>query len=133
VNVPQLCLSVLGGHGIDVVSKAVTKCLKVVPRAPLPDKIEQKKEDRGQLDSRDQSPLANLYPMYPPAPGFPYGAYNPYPMFNGGAPMRGNARPYAPGPRFLKRRAPLKCHFCDSADHLVKDCPSMKEAKKKIN
>ena len=109
LDLPSLCLSVMGGKAADIITKAVSKCLKVESKS-----VESKKEVS--QPKPEDSPLYNLYP--------PQQAYQPQPYYNFGY-MRGfRGRPSQFRPRG-------GCHFCGSTSHMVKDCADMKEAKEK--
>lgn len=134
VNIANLCLTVLGGQGADLVSKAVNKCIKEGQN--LGSKCEgvkmrgEMEQDQGSKGSN--SPLAGLYPMYSTpllgAPGFQPYPFHPFSNFGTYSRPRG----YRPMGGMGRRNASrLACHFCDSTQHLVKDCELMKAARRK--
>lgn len=134
VNIANLCLTVLGGQGADLVSKGVNKCIKEGQN--LGSKCEgvkmrgEMEQDQGSKGSN--SPLAGLYPMYSTpllgAPGFQPDPFHPFSNFGTYSRPRG----YRPMGGMGRRNASrLACHFCDSTQHLVKDCELMKAARRK--
>ena len=129
----HFCLTTLSGKAGDVITKALSKCLK------------KQKTDKSinnpvsETDTRvPVSHLANLYPpllstgyQYPShIPSAPYGFQ--YPGQYPGMPMY-QSRPYAMGRRaaWKQWRARGACLFCESTEHQVKDCQKMKLAKSK--
>ena len=108
LDITSLCLSVLGGKAADVITKAISKCLKTEAKSDC------KKTDL--CPQPESSPLHNLYAPYP----VPYS----FPASFGGFPRGSRSRPR----QFRPRGA---CHFCGSYQHMVKDCEKMKAAKPK--
>ena len=136
VNMANLCLTVLGGQGADIVSKAVNKCIKEgYNLGPKREGMKAKGEGEQDQGSRGlSSPLAGLYPMYPPplgffnAPGYQQYPFQPFSNFG----LYGKQRPYkGPGGMGKRGTGRMACHFCDSTQHLVKDCELMKAARRK--
>lgn len=113
LDIASLCLSVMGGKAADVITKAISKCMRV-------EKSVESKKEFSPPKSED-SPLYNLYPSQPPyaiPPQIPpyYGSY---------------ARGYNPGFRGRNRFRPRSaCLFCDSTSHTIRDCDEMKDARK---
>jgi hypothetical protein len=124
VNIANLCLTVLGGQGADIVSKAANKCIKEGNLGPKSEGMKAKDEGEQNQGSRGcSSPLARLYPMYSPPLGFfntpGYQQYPFQPLSNFGA--YGKQRPYKGSGGMGRRSASrLACHICDST-HLVKE------------
>ena len=124
INIPNLCMSVLGGKAADVISKAMSKCLK----EEKPEKTAKEEQKRA------PSPLSNVYPqqmyMYPPFPnqgysnqgyhfqGYPNHGYSGVYPSPGGYRGRGRSRPRG------------NCHLCNSPSHFMKDCGKVKEERK---
>lgn len=123
VNIANLCLTVLGGQGADLVSKAVNKCIKEgCNLGSKGEGVKAKGEGEPDQGSRySNSPLAGLYPMYSTpffsAPGFQQYPFQPFHNFG----AYGKPRAYKASGGMGKRNAGrLACHFCDSTQHLVK-------------
>ena len=129
INLSNLCLTVLGGQGADIVSKAVNKCVKESKSFDKADDSKSKGSPQEEQAAKfGGSPLAGLYPypgpMFGPGYGFPgYGSFHQANYSNGFVRPRGGYR--------MPQRGRLACHFCESTDHLVKDCEQMKAAKRK--
>ena len=134
LNLAHFCLTTLSGKAGDVITKALSKCLK-----------KQKKTGKSinnpvsETDTRvPVSHLANLYPSLP-STGYQYPSHIPsapygfqYPGQYPGMPMY-QSPPYAMGRGAAGRqwRARGACLFCESTEHQVKDCQKMKLAKSK--
>ena len=134
LDLAHFCLTTLSGKAGDVITKALSKCLK-----------KQKKTDKSinnpvsDTDTRvPVSHLANLYHQLP-STGYQYPSHIPsapygfqYPGQFPGMPMY-QSRPYAMGRGAAGRqwRARGACLFCESTEHQVKDCQKMKLAKSK--
>ena len=134
LDLAHFCLMALSGKAGDIITKALSKCKKQK-------KAEAKaKNPMTETETRaTMSPLTNLYPPLP-ATGYQYPSPFPttsfgfqYPGQYAGMPMYQMPRPYSMGKGAVGRqwRAKGPCHFCDSTDHLVKDCQKMKLAKHK--
>lgn len=128
IDIPSFCLNVLGGKASDLVSKAMAKCFKAKPTTENSSasdlKVSNSKSDVSQV-----SPLVNLYPQY---------------SMQGFLPMQGSLYPYGYMPPYMGQRRNFRnpsnfrqqgnrgtCHFCDSPNHLIRDCEKMKAAKGK--
>lgn len=147
VDMASLCLTVLGGNSSDIITKALSKCLRGNKNEST-DVQSGKGECSGTKSSEicksvAESPLNNLYGSHL----LPFGGL-------GYSPFQGQFVPHLAGPyqnmmqspmgqfsfrprgyrsfgRGYQRRQRGSCWFCDSVDHLVKDCPRMKAAKGK--
>ena len=125
INMANLCLTVLGGKGANMVTKAINKCLK--EGGSTESKNEKSLEKGEATQPKQESVLSNLYPPMPMYPYPPYG-YPYMSQFGGGY------RPYRPrGQRPYQRQNAGRgaCLFCESTTHYVKDCDLMKQAKTK--
>lgn len=120
IDLPSFTLSVLGGKASDLVTKALSKCIKDKPAS------DAKKSD----PVEPQSPLMHLYPQYGimhpqipvPATSTSYGYWPSYGYNHGPRRYRGQYRGSSLGNRGT-------CLFCDMPGHLVRDCQKMKAAK----
>lgn len=131
LDVPSLCLSVLGGKAADAITKAISKCLK---ERSSESKSEPRNVESVGAPKREDSPLHNLYPQSSPYQmSFMYPMPQPFlqPPYFGNSQTGYSGyrnRPRQPG---FRPRGAAACLFCNSTTHLIKDCQKMKAAKGK--
>ncbi|XP_062574215.1 uncharacterized protein LOC134236043 [Saccostrea cucullata] len=120
IDVPNFCLSVLGGKASDIVGKALSKAIKSKP--------ETKPSETEKTPTQTQSPLLNLYgqPNY-------MGYIPPHCNFVPGSHGVGSQYGYRRYQRAPYRQPRTGCLFCGANDHYVRDCTKMKAARGKMN
>lgn len=141
INIVTLSLNVLGGKASDLISKALSKCLKDSEQKSQDSDLKQHNET--QMRTGMVSPLANIYGQMPQQMMTGYNPmmmmpqqFMPYNFGMGPTPRpryynynsRQNSARYnshaSNGPRQIG-----PCLFCDATGHLIKDCAKLKAVK----
>ncbi|XP_069115338.1 uncharacterized protein [Argopecten irradians] len=145
LNIPSLCLNVLGGKSADIITRAISRCMR--EKEEKSDDLKKESKGKECSDQTGLSPLSNLYPPTVPFAHMPMGniqfpTQSTFPFFTpgfqnmpanstfrGGYNSGGYSRPYRGEARNWRPKG--TCLFCDATGHHVRDCDKMKLARKK--
>lgn len=142
LNIPSLCLTVFGGKSADLITRALSKCMREKAEE-RDDDLKSESRGKERTDQRELSPLSNIYPPVVPFAPMPMGNFQfptqataqflPHgfqnaPVFRGGY-KSGYSRPYRGESRTWRPKG--ACIFCEATGHHFRDCEKMKLARKK--